>query len=125
MIQQILTKEIEYHVAVLFQEYKIEQTVTLKILIEHPAHLDHGDYSTNAAMLLAKIVRKAPLQIAQELQQRIEKSGSIQGLFAKVAAVPPGFLNFYINWGTWSSGHYRAKRGLIVLATFVGRPTRR
>ncbi|MDQ0889339.1 arginyl-tRNA synthetase [Paenibacillus sp. V4I9] len=113
MIQQLLTNEIKLHVDVLFQEYGIEQPATLKILTEHPAHPEHGDYSTNVAMLLAKIVRKAPLQIAQELQQRIEKNGCVQGLFAKVAAVPPGFLNFYVNWDTWSSGHYGAAKELV------------
>ncbi|SDO10914.1 arginyl-tRNA synthetase [Paenibacillus sp. yr247] len=111
MIQQLLTFEIELQVDALFQENGIERPTTLKILTEHPAHSEHGDYSSNVAMLLAKIVRKAPLQIAGELQKRIEKSGLVHGLFSKVAAVPPGFLNFYINWETWSSGDYLVSKG--------------
>lgn len=106
MIQQILSTEIEFHVDALFHQSGIERPATLKILSEHPAHPEHGDYSSNVAMLLAKVVRKAPLQIAHELQQRIEQNGSVRGLFSKVAAVPPGFLNFYVNWETWASGEY-------------------
>jgi arginyl-tRNA synthetase len=107
MIQQLLTVEIEFHVDALFQETGLERPKDLKILTEHPAHSEHGDYSSNVAMLLAKIVRKAPLQIALELQQRIEKNGLVQGLFSRVAAVPPGFLNFYMSWESWASGAYK------------------
>lgn len=108
MIQLLLSAEIELHVDALFQQSGMEKPTALKIWTEHPAHPEHGDYSSNVAMLLAKLVRKAPLQIAQELQQRIEKSGSVHGLFSKVTAVPPGFLNFHVNWETWASGDYGA-----------------
>lgn len=110
MIHQLLTEEIEQHVEALFQESGNERPANLKIATEHPAHPEHGDYSSNIAMLLAKIWRKAPLQIAGELQSRIEQNGLVHGLFCKVTAVAPGFLNFYINWEAWASGAYRAYR---------------
>ncbi|MCY9656939.1 arginine--tRNA ligase [Paenibacillus chondroitinus] len=108
MIQQLLTVEIEQHVEAMFQESGTQRPANLKILTEHPAHPEHGDYSSNIAMLLAKILRKSPLQIAGELQSRIEQNGLVQGLFSKAAAVAPGFLNFYINWEAWANGEFQA-----------------
>jgi arginyl-tRNA synthetase len=103
MIHHLLTIEIEQHVNVLLQEYGVERPNSLNVMMEHPAHTEHGDYSTNIAMLLAKIVRKSPLQIAQKLQQLIEEQGNVKGLFVKVAVALPGFLNFYVNWQEWAS----------------------
>ncbi|MDD9267452.1 arginine--tRNA ligase [Paenibacillus sp. GCM10023248] len=109
MIQQLILAELEGHVEALLAAYAAERPAQLKILTEHPAHPEHGDYSSNIAMQLAKIVRRSPLQIAGELQSRIEEGGSVQGLFRKVAAVAPGFLNFYIDWNVWASGAYQTE----------------
>ncbi|MFD0698840.1 arginine--tRNA ligase [Paenibacillus sp. GCM10027628] len=102
MIHDLLIAEIEQLAAAILHEEGVERPETLKVITEHPAHTEHGDYSTNIAMLLAKILRKPPLQIAQNLQQLFEKKGNVQGLFAKVVVAPPGFLNFYVNWQEWA-----------------------
>lgn len=114
MIQQLVSAEIELHVETLFKEIGMDRPAQLKILTEHPAQPEHGDYSSNIAMLLAKILRKSPMQIAGELQSRIEQNGYVQGLFHKVAAVAPGFLNFYMDWGQWASGTYHAEDKLRI-----------
>ncbi|UKS30787.1 arginine--tRNA ligase [Paenibacillus sp. HWE-109] len=102
MLQQLLFNEISLHVDKLLQEGGVERPGTLKILTEHPAHIDHGDYSSNIAMLMAKILHKAPMLVAQDLQSRIVENGCIEGLFYRVEAVAPGFLNFYIQWDAWA-----------------------
>ena len=46
--------------------------VTIKnsddIILEMPKDKDHGDYATNTAMRLAKVAKKRPLDIANELR---------------------------------------------------------
>ena len=42
--------------------------------ISVPAHAEFGHYSTNVAMRLAPIEKKAPLQIASELAEAIKKT---------------------------------------------------
>jgi arginyl-tRNA synthetase len=37
------------------------------ILVEAPANPEHGDYATNVALKLTKVLRKSPKLIAQEL----------------------------------------------------------
>ena len=48
-----------------------------------------SDYQSNVAMSLAKVARKAPVQIAQEIKAQLEKNPA----FAKVSVDGPGFIN--------------------------------
>jgi len=102
MLHTHLADEIEKQVTALLLEEGVERPASLKIMTEHPARSEFGDYSSNIAMQLAKILRKPPLQIAQTLQQRIQEQGSVQDLFRQVAVAPPGYLNFYVNWSLWT-----------------------
>ena len=62
------------------------------IMIETPSDISHGDYSTNCAMRLAKILHNAPINIADRLTDEFKKND----LFTKVEVVKPGFINFFI-----------------------------
>lgn len=59
--------------------------------IEVPENPEHGDYATNAVMIFAKTVKKPPMEIAQLVASKLEG-----GLFEKVEAAEPGFINFWI-----------------------------
>ena len=54
-----------------------------------------------AAFLLAKDLKKPPLEIAKELVAKIEKEErgkkKEERLFSKVEAAPPGFVNFWLS----------------------------
>ncbi|MFC5447888.1 arginine--tRNA ligase [Paenibacillus aestuarii] len=102
MLHKHLADGIEKQVTALLLEEGVEHPATLKIVTEHPVRSEHGDYSSNIAMQLAKILRKPPLHIAQTLQQRIQEQGSVQSLFRQVDVAPPGYLNFYVNWTLWA-----------------------
>jgi arginyl-tRNA synthetase len=60
----------------------------------------HGDYASNAAMILAAQARKNPREIARILTERIDDPGQI---LAKVEIAGPGFMNFFIREGCWAS----------------------
>ena len=60
----------------------------------------HGDYASNAAMILAAQARKNPREIAKILSERIDDSGQI---LEKVEIAGPGFMNFFIREGCWAS----------------------
>lgn len=63
--------------------------------VEVPPRKELGDYASNVAIVNAKTLKKAPLQIAKELVAEIEKLD--QGKhFAKIEIVPPGFINFFL-----------------------------
>ena len=60
----------------------------------------HGDYATNAAMILAAQARKDPREIAKILSERVDDSGQI---LKKVEIAGPGFMNFFIREECWAS----------------------
>ena len=66
--------------------------------IEVPRQKQHGDFSCNAAMLLAKRLRKSPREIAEELTRLL---GDAEGLIASSAIAGPGFLNFKLAESSW------------------------
>lgn len=52
-----------------------------------------GHFSTNVAMRLAKAQGKKPMELATELAEKV-KAAAPEGLFEKVEAAAPGFVNF-------------------------------
>jgi arginyl-tRNA synthetase len=64
------------------------------VLLEIPKDKEHGDYSTNMAMQLARVAKKAPRMIAEELVANFDKE---KGSIEKIEIAGPGFINFYMN----------------------------
>jgi arginyl-tRNA synthetase len=62
-----------------------------EIVLERPRNPEHGDLATNVAMTLARPLRRAPRQIADELAERIDAAAA--GISA-VEVAGPGFINF-------------------------------
>jgi arginyl-tRNA synthetase len=60
------------------------------IPVDQNRHEAHGDYGSPVCMGLAKVLRRAPLQIAQAVAQHIPTADFI----AQVEVAPPGYLNF-------------------------------
>ncbi|MEK3722376.1 arginine--tRNA ligase [Paenibacillus sp. FSL H8-0034] len=111
MLNTLLSSEIELHVREMLVAQGIEPGPELNIQIEHPMYPEHGEYSTNIAMKLAKALRKSPLHIAEELQQRLEQQGNIRGMVAQIQVAAPGFLNFHLNWAVWAARQIEAPNG--------------
>ena len=65
--------------------------------VERPKERAHGDFSTNAAMLLAKAARSNPRALAQQLLDALPASDAI----AKVEIAGPGFINFHLTPTAW------------------------
>src|SRR5689334_24669847 len=70
---------------------------------EVPRQPEHGDYATNAAMLLAKPARKAPRQIAQSIVEHFPAMPEVKRL--EIAG--PGFLNVFLD-PAWCAENVRA-----------------
>ncbi len=65
---------------------------SLTIQLERPKNKDHGDFSTNLAMLLAKPLRQNPRAIAEALIKALPSSDYV----SKVEIAGAGFINFYL-----------------------------
>src|SRR5688500_20284299 len=64
---------------------------TGEIGFERPRNPEHGDFSSNVALSLAKPLRRSPRELATELVERLDLTGA--GIrSAEIAG--PGFINF-------------------------------
>ena len=66
--------------------------------IQAPEDPSHGEYTTNVAMRLAKVLKKSPMHIAKELQENIIRAQKISaaGIIERVEVAPPGFINIFL-----------------------------
>ena len=64
------------------------------VVLELPREKTHGDYSTNMAMQLHKIAKKAPRMIAEAIIAKFDNS---KASIEKIEIAGPGFINFYMN----------------------------
>lgn len=62
--------------------------------IEIPGDKNHGDYSTNVGLILAKKISKNPVETANLVKTGIEKQKN--KLFKKIEIAGPGFINFFV-----------------------------
>ena len=86
------TLKAQIHTAVLAAELATEDMIP-DIILETPKDKAHGDFATNIAMQLARIAKKAPRQIADEITANLDKqAASVE----KIDIAGPGFINFYM-----------------------------
>ncbi|MBW3110407.1 MULTISPECIES: arginine--tRNA ligase [Bacillaceae] len=64
------------------------------VILETPKEKSHGDYSTNMAMQLARVAKKAPRMIADDIVANFDQS---KASIEKMEIAGPGFINFYMN----------------------------
>jgi arginyl-tRNA synthetase len=66
-----------------------------QIRLERPKHANQGDFSTNAAMLLAPALKMAPRQIAERIGEQL--AGRLGEDLARTEVAGPGFLNLFLS----------------------------
>jgi len=69
-----------------------------EIQVEHPENTGFGDYSTNVAMILAGLLKRNPMRIAELLVDKIQDTrDKKQETKYKIQVVRPGFINFTLS----------------------------
>ena len=63
------------------------------IQLDRPKSIEHGDFSSNLAMMLAKPLKKNPRELANLIIEKLPASPFIE----KVEIAGAGFINFYLN----------------------------
>nr|WP_289037796.1 arginine--tRNA ligase [uncultured Allobacillus sp.] len=90
-VEQQLKSEIK--AAILKAELASEEEIP-EIILESPKEKEHGDYATNMAMQLARIAKKAPRQIAEEIVAQIDQE---KASVKQIDIAGPGFINFFMD----------------------------
>ncbi|EJX17017.1 MAG: arginine--tRNA ligase [Staphylococcus equorum] len=90
-VKQTLVEEINNSI----QQAQLADTSEIpEIKIEIPKDKSNGDYSTNIAMVLTKIAKRNPREIAQAIVDNLDTT---KAKVEKVAIAGPGFINFYLD----------------------------
>ncbi|QEC47887.1 arginine--tRNA ligase [Baekduia soli] len=76
--------------------------------LERPRQADHGDYATNAAMLLAPVLKSPPRDVAGRLAEALREG--LGPAVERVEVAGPGFLNLFLAdaWYTDALAHVLA-----------------
>jgi len=109
-----LRSAISQAVADCFANKELDSGVVPEIHLEIPANKDHGDFSTNVAMVLARAERKAPRKIAEKIIGALGDGG---GLWSRVDIAGAGFINFVLAPDCW----YQIVRSILQQPASYGR----
>ncbi|TWG71166.1 arginine--tRNA ligase [Bacillus subtilis] len=90
-MKDVLKEEIK---AAVLKAGLAEESQIPNVVLETPKDKTHGDYSTNMAMQFARVAKKAPRQIAEEIVAHFDKG---KASIEKLDIAGPGFINFYMN----------------------------
>ncbi|MPY25868.1 arginine--tRNA ligase [Shewanella psychropiezotolerans] len=88
-IQSLLIQALD----VLKQQGIIPTDFEARIQVDRTKDKTHGDFATNLAMMLTKIARKNPREIAQLIIDSLPQDSQVE----KVEIAGPGFINFFID----------------------------
>jgi arginyl-tRNA synthetase len=72
----------------------------IPVSVEIPRQEAHGDFSTNAAMQLARRLGKKPREVAGELVEAIRQEDA-DGWIASLSVAGPGFINIVLSDDAW------------------------
>ena len=64
-------------------------------VVSRPSDFTHGDYTTNAALVVAKLLHKSPREVAELMLQKLQTKLSTQSV-SDIKVAGPGFINFYL-----------------------------
>jgi arginyl-tRNA synthetase len=79
--------------------------------LDRPPKPELGDYSSNAAMLLAAPLRDSPRAVAERLRAELERDLAASGNLTRVEVAGPGFVNLFL-----SDAWYRRALDALVAA---------
>ncbi len=90
MIQEKITKLIEKSIKATQKKGAFPD-----IIVEHPKEMSHGDYATSIALVIGKVLKKNPMEIAETIKSQILDLEP--DFFKKVEVINPGFINFFLS----------------------------
>lgn len=70
-----------------------------RFVVEEPRDPDHGHLATNAAMVMSKIFKKKPADLADQIMAEIDNR---EAFIEKMEKAGPGFINFTLSLKWWA-----------------------
>ncbi|HEY6436917.1 MAG TPA: arginine--tRNA ligase, partial [Ignavibacteriaceae bacterium] len=82
------------HLQIIFNEASqhLQYLTEIELTFDTPKIETHGDLSSNAAMILSKILKRNPREVASEILSNLKIDDNV---ISKTEIAGPGFINFY------------------------------
>ncbi len=106
-IFHIIRKYINRCIPLVYKQLGITESTDTDFTVERPKDARHGDIASNVALVLAKVVRKHPFEVAQLIASVLQKEYCLSSLdmrplwIQKIEVAHPGFINFYMTHTFW------------------------
>ncbi len=97
-MKQKITNLIQHAVKSAHQNGDLPSAQIAEIEVDEPKVKDHGDFSSNVAMVMASIQKMAPRKIAEVIIAHLQDP---QAILEKTEIAGPGFINFFIKQSAW------------------------
>ncbi|MBI2416091.1 MAG: arginine--tRNA ligase [Candidatus Kerfeldbacteria bacterium] len=91
-MKAIIVDKINQAITALQQSHTWPSFVVPEFDVTNPPYRTQGDYASNVAMQLAKLVQRNPIEIGNDLASQLDMVG-----LDHVQVVSPGFLNIFVN----------------------------
>ena len=92
----MITEVLAQALADSFRELDIEIAAT-DVQMERPGAREHGDWSSNVALVMSKRLERNPRELATELAKIVESRDF--NVIDRIEVAGPGFINFYLSPG--------------------------
>ncbi len=92
ILEGMISQQIKKDLGRVLKELKIDPSL---LVLEHPANSQHGDYSTNIAMMVKKEGIFSPLDLASKIVNTWRSLG-LPSYLAKIEVAKPGFINLWL-----------------------------
>jgi arginyl-tRNA synthetase len=92
LLKQHLEQLLQQAIAAMRADGLLSEHATNGVRIARTKDKQHGDFTSNVALLAAKPARRTPRELAQLIVQRMPSSE----LVARIEIAGPGFINFYL-----------------------------
>ena len=81
-----------------------EKDILDRITAEPPKNKEHGDISTNFALIVSKKLKKNPFKVAEEVKEILSKIDFV----SKIQIAGPGFINLFLKDFIWHNFCHKA-----------------
>jgi arginyl-tRNA synthetase len=108
-MRERLAEAVEEALRTLVREAGGDPAAIPPVALEVPRQKEHGDFASNAALVLAKRLGRPPRELATRL---VELLAARPGLVARAEVAGPGFVNVWLAESRWQS----------LLGTLLARP---
>lgn len=97
MVRKKIKKLINFSLKLFLEKKRKKLKKIPEIQVSVCAERKYGDYMSNVAFVLAKVLKIPPLKLAQKINEILSEISQKEKIFEKIEVVSPGFINFFLS----------------------------